>query len=71
MRPGDRVVAVVTVESIKSFAGNDMITLVTEMSTVDGELISTARALLVARAEAEPEPEAEAGPAAAGSENGE
>ena len=50
MRPGDRVVAVVTVESIKSFAGNDMITLVTAMSTVEGELITTARALLVARA---------------------
>lgn len=71
MRPGDRVVAVVVVESIKAFAGNDMITLVTEMSTVDGELISTARALLVARAEAEPEAEAEAGSAAAGSESGE
>jgi acyl dehydratase len=53
MRPGDRVVAVVTVESIKSFAGNDMITLVTAMSTVEGELITTARALLVARAEGE------------------
>ena len=56
MRPGDRVVAVVTVESIKSFGGNDMINLMTEMSTVDGELITTARALLVARAEAAPEP---------------
>ncbi|WP_034266217.1 MaoC family dehydratase N-terminal domain-containing protein [Actinospica robiniae] len=51
MRPGDRVRATVVVESIKSFAGNDMITLVTEMSTEEGELISTARALLVARAE--------------------
>ena len=49
MRAGDRVVTVEVVESIKSFAGNDMITLVTEMSTEDGELISTARALLVAR----------------------
>jgi hypothetical protein len=38
------------VESIKSFAGNDMINLMTRMSTVEGELISTARALLVARA---------------------
>jgi acyl dehydratase len=55
MRPGDRVVAVVTVETIKSFAGNDMITLMTEMSTADGELITTARALLVARAGAETE----------------
>jgi acyl dehydratase len=55
MRPGDRVVAVVTVEAIKSFAGNDMISLMTAMSTVDGELISTARALLVARAGAAPE----------------
>ncbi|MBR7835745.1 MaoC family dehydratase N-terminal domain-containing protein [Actinospica durhamensis] len=55
MRPGDRVRAVVVVESIKSFAGNDMITLVTEMSTEEGELISTARALLVARGENEAE----------------
>jgi len=55
MGPGDRVVAVVVVESIKSFAGNDMITLVTEMSTEDGELISTARALLVARGGTETE----------------
>ena len=58
MRPGDRVVAVVTVDSIKSFAGNDMITLVTVMSTVEGELITTARALLVARAEAGSEEQA-------------
>jgi acyl dehydratase len=50
MRPGDRIVAVVTVESIKSFAGNDMITLMTAMSTVEGELVTVARALLVARA---------------------
>ena len=46
-------VAVVVVESIKTFAGNDMITLVTAMSTAEGELITTARALLVARAEGE------------------
>jgi hypothetical protein len=58
---GDRVVAVVTVESIKTFAGNDMITLVTEMSTVEGELISTAKALLVARAEAAGERDAQSG----------
>jgi acyl dehydratase len=57
MRPGDRVVAVVAVESIKSFAGNDMITLVTEMSTVEGELITTARALLVARGGSESDAE--------------
>ena len=50
MRPGDRVRATVVVESIKSFAGNDMINLMTRMSTVEGELISTARARLVARA---------------------
>lgn len=50
MRAGDRVVAVVKVESIKSLAGNDLITLITELRTEDGELVCTAYALLVARA---------------------
>jgi acyl dehydratase len=49
IRPGDRIVSVVTVESIKSLAGNDMISLTTEMSTLEGELVSTAYALLVGR----------------------
>ena len=50
MRAGDRIVAVVKVESIKSLAGNDLITLITELQTEDGELVCTAHALLVARA---------------------
>jgi acyl dehydratase len=50
MRAGDRVVAVVRVESIKTLAGNDLITLVTELQTEAGELVCTAYALLVARA---------------------
>jgi len=50
MRAGDRVVAVVRVESIKTLVGNDLITLITELQTEDGELVCTAYALLVARA---------------------
>jgi acyl dehydratase len=50
MRPGDWIQCVVTVESIKSLAGNDMITLLCELSTVEGELVCTSRAMLVARA---------------------
>jgi acyl dehydratase len=53
MRPGDRIVCVVTVESIKFLAGNDLIKLITRMSTEEGELVSTAHALLVARGEGE------------------
>ena len=50
MRAGDRISCVVTVESIRSLAGNDLIKLVTELSNQDGEPVCTARALLVARA---------------------
>ena len=50
LRAGDRIVAVVRVESIKSLAGNDLINLVTELLTEDGELVCTAYALLVSRA---------------------
>lgn len=51
MRAGDHIQCVVSVESIKSLAGNDMITLACEMSTVEGELVCTSHAMLVARAE--------------------
>jgi acyl dehydratase len=51
MRAGDRIVCEVTVGAIKSIAGSDMITLITRMSTVEGELVCTAHAMLVARRE--------------------
>ncbi len=51
MRAGDRIECVVTVQSIKSLAGNDMITFANELRTVEGELVCTAYAILVARAE--------------------
>jgi acyl dehydratase len=49
LRAGDRVSAVVTVDSIKSMAGNDLISLAAELRTPEGELVCTAYTLLVAR----------------------
>jgi acyl dehydratase len=46
---GDRLVAVTIVEAIRSAAGNDLLTLRTEVSTEDGELVVTARSTVVAR----------------------
>lgn len=51
MRAGDRIECVVSVESIKSLAGNDMITLASELRTVEGEPVCICYAMLVARAE--------------------
>ncbi|HEV2344130.1 MAG TPA: MaoC family dehydratase N-terminal domain-containing protein [Actinocrinis sp.] len=51
MRAGDHIQCSVRVESIRSMAGNDMITLACELSTVEGEPVCTSRAMLVARAE--------------------
>ena len=51
MRAGDRIECVVSVESIKSLAGNDLITLTSELRTVEGEPVCIAHAMLVARAE--------------------
>lgn len=50
MRAGDRIVSVVTVETVRSLGGNDLIGLVTKMITEEGELVCTAHALLVSRA---------------------
>jgi hypothetical protein len=50
MRAGDWIECVVRVESIKSMAGNDMITLASELRTVEGEPVCTSYAMLVARA---------------------
>jgi acyl dehydratase len=46
---GDRLVAVAMVEAIRSAAGNDLLTIRTEVSTADGELVVTARSTVVAR----------------------
>jgi len=68
VRAGDRLSAVVTVDSIKTVAGNDLISLAAALRTPEGELVCTAYTLLVARG---PEDEAgspSAAPSAAGSE---
>jgi acyl dehydratase len=49
VRPGDRLVATVTVESIRSAAGNDIVTTRTDISTTDGDPVVTAHSTLVAR----------------------
>jgi len=49
MRAGDRIECVVKVEAIKSIAGSDMITLVSDLRTVEGEQVCTAYGLFVVR----------------------
>ncbi len=49
IRAGDRLTATVTVESIRSAAGNDMLTTRGDVTTVDGEPVFTAYSTLVAR----------------------
>jgi acyl dehydratase len=46
---GDVLQVVSSVESIRAIAGNDMLTIKGEVSTVDGELVVTAVSTLVAR----------------------
>lgn len=50
LRAGDEITVVVTVESIKTLAGNDMIVLRGDVDTVQGERTVTSYTLLVARA---------------------
>jgi acyl dehydratase len=47
---GDALTAVVTVEAIKSLAGNDVITTRTDLATADGEHVCAAYSTLVSRA---------------------
>jgi acyl dehydratase len=54
MRAGDRLQVVVSVENIRSAGGNDLLTTRGEISTEDGELVCTARSILVARAVEQP-----------------
>src|SRR3954468_6345861 len=49
VRAGDVLQVTVTVEDIRSAAGNDMVTTRAEVSTVDGEAVLTATSTLVAR----------------------
>lgn len=55
IRAGDVLVAVVHVDDIKARTGNDFLTVRAEISTVDGELVCTAKSMLVARGTAEQE----------------
>ncbi|MHB1738816.1 MAG: FAS1-like dehydratase domain-containing protein [Actinomycetes bacterium] len=49
VRAGDRLVAVITVESIRAAAGNEIITTRTAVSTVDDQPVVTVWSTLVAR----------------------
>ncbi|KAA2264770.1 MaoC family dehydratase [Solihabitans fulvus] len=49
IRAGDRLVAVAHVDDVQTRAGNDMLTVRAELSTEDGEPVTTTRALLVSR----------------------
>ena len=55
IQAGDRLVTVVRVDDIKARAGNDFLTVRTEITTVDGEPVCTATSMLVARGTAEGE----------------
>jgi acyl dehydratase len=49
IRAGDRLTVTVSVESIRSAAGNDLLTTRGDIATVDGEPVATAYSTLVAR----------------------
>jgi acyl dehydratase len=49
VRAGDELQVVISVESIRSAAGNDILTTRADVSTVEGEAVLTAYATLVAR----------------------
>lgn len=46
---GDEVTVIVTVESIRAVGGNDLLVLKIDVKTIDDELVTTARTMLVAR----------------------
>jgi acyl dehydratase len=50
VRAGDRLTVTVTVESIKSLAGNDVVTTRGDVTTIEGEHVCTSYSTLVARA---------------------
>ena len=49
IRPGDVLQVVVTVESIRAAAGNDIVATRADVTTVDGELVVSAQSTIVAR----------------------
>jgi hypothetical protein len=49
IRAGDRLAAALTVESIRSIAGNEILGTRTELRDADGELVVTAYATLIVR----------------------
>jgi acyl dehydratase len=49
---GDHLTATLTIDSVRSAAGADIISTSTKVSTVEGEHVSTAQATLVHRSEA-------------------
>ena len=49
IRAGDRLVAVTTIENVRTVAGNDMLTARVELAAEDGESVCTAVSMLVAR----------------------
>ena len=49
VRAGDRLTVTVSVETVRSAAGNDLLTTRGEVATVDGEPVLTAYSTLVAR----------------------
>lgn len=52
MRAGDVLTVTITVDNIRSAAGNDILTTRSDVSTIDGEHVVTALSTLVARAAA-------------------
>jgi acyl dehydratase len=49
IRAGDRLVATTTIDTVRSVAGNDLLTTRVELATEDGEAVCTAHSMLVAR----------------------
>jgi acyl dehydratase len=49
IRAGDRLVAVTTIDAVRSVAGNDLLTARVDLTTEDGEAVCTATSMLVAR----------------------
>ena len=49
IRAGDRLVAITTIDAVRSVAGNDLLTTRVDLATEDGEPVCTATSMLVAR----------------------
>jgi acyl dehydratase len=49
IRAGDRLVATTTIDAVRSVGGNELLTTRVDLATEDGEPVSTATSMLVAR----------------------